>query len=722
MASFKQYTASGGASEAFSIPTFSSDEIKVYVDGVLKTATTHYNITSYTVNGGTVTWTTGNVPNGVVVRIVRDTDVSSARATYSAGSSIKAGDLNDNQTQALRALEEDDHLIQGYDFEDGVITSAKFKDAAITTAKLADGSVTTAKIAADAITTAKIADDAVTQAKLANNSVGGSQIINGAIDSNELADNAVTTAKIADGQITQAKLGSVNIIGTDQIVNSAVTSDKLAVGAVITAKLDNNAVTTGKIADGQVTTAKIAADAIDGTKIADNAIGSEHIAANAVTTSEIADAELTTLAGMQSGTASILASGTALTATLAEINTVVDGKSVETTISDTDAAYPTSGAVVDYVAAQIAPIGGLEVIATDAAFPNTQPAAGVVISIADAGGLVVSSGTSTTARTVGGSTVTINNIASNFNGSTIADGVAMMVSSTGSGQIYNYHKATLKEADLLSLSNDINDFAERYRVHNFGNGNPSNPDEGDLAFDTNANKMKVYDGSSWGEVTSTGDFKFLVAVDAGTTTAATFDGSDTSFDLKEATNSGSAASVSNINQLMVVLNGVVQKPNAGSWSASNEGFHLTDADTIRFCTAPATGSTCFIVQSGSAVSIPTPGNNTVSTDTIQNLAVTQGKLANEAVNESKLQVSNSPTNGYVLTAQSGNTGGLTWAEQSATGGAVGGGSDTVFWENGQTVTTNYTITNNTNAGSFGPITINSGVTVTVGSGENWTIV
>jgi hypothetical protein len=38
------------------------------------------------------------------------------------------------------------------------------------------------------------------------------------------------------------------------------------------------------------------------------------------------------------------------------------------------------------------------------------------------------------------------------------------------------------------------------------------------------------------------------------------------------------------------------------------------------------------------------------------------------------------------------------------------------------VTTNYTITNNTNAGSFGPIAINSGITVTVGAGENWTII
>lgn len=56
------------------------------------------------------------------------------------------------------------------------------------------------------------------------------------------------------------------------------------------------------------------------------------------------------------------------------------------------------------------------------------------------------------------------------------------------------------------------------------------------------------------------------------------------------------------------------------------------------------------------------------------------------------------------------------------GGATGGGSDEIFFENGQTVTTNYTITNNTNAMSAGPITINSGVTVTVGTGERWIVV
>ena len=55
-------------------------------------------------------------------------------------------------------------------------------------------------------------------------------------------------------------------------------------------------------------------------------------------------------------------------------------------------------------------------------------------------------------------------------------------------------------------------------------------------------------------------------------------------------------------------------------------------------------------------------------------------------------------------------------------GATGGGSDEIFYENGQNVTTDYTITNGKNAMSAGPITIDSGVTVTVGAGETLTIV
>jgi len=56
------------------------------------------------------------------------------------------------------------------------------------------------------------------------------------------------------------------------------------------------------------------------------------------------------------------------------------------------------------------------------------------------------------------------------------------------------------------------------------------------------------------------------------------------------------------------------------------------------------------------------------------------------------------------------------------GGATGGGADDVFYENGQTVTTNYTLTANKNAMTAGPCTINSGVVVTIPSGQSWVIV
>jgi hypothetical protein len=56
------------------------------------------------------------------------------------------------------------------------------------------------------------------------------------------------------------------------------------------------------------------------------------------------------------------------------------------------------------------------------------------------------------------------------------------------------------------------------------------------------------------------------------------------------------------------------------------------------------------------------------------------------------------------------------------GGAKGGSGDQVFYENDQTVTTNYTITTGQNAMSAGPITVNNGITVTVPSGSEWTIV
>ena len=61
------------------------------------------------------------------------------------------------------------------------------------------------------------------------------------------------------------------------------------------------------------------------------------------------------------------------------------------------------------------------------------------------------------------------------------------------------------------------------------------------------------------------------------------------------------------------------------------------------------------------------------------------------------------------------------AWSSLGGGATGGGADEIFIQNGQTVTVNYAIPTGKNAMSTGPITINSGIVVTVPAGSRWVI-
>ena len=876
----KTHSQNTGAANTFSysgsFDTFKESEVVVTLDAVTLTYQSGTINESASPREYTVDYPNKTIHIGgadlsagtIIIKPVTDMGAPTARATYAAGSSITADDLNNNQKQLLRkAMEYDeqklsstggtmtgdltigedtkiifegatadahettltvtdptadrtitlpnvsgnvvttgdtgtvatamladdcvtdgklgDNAVNSWHYVDGSIDTEHIGNSQVTTAKIADANVTTAKLASNAVTTAKITDLNVTTAKIASTAITAGKIASSAVETAKINDHAVTTAKIADANVTEDKIAS-SAVTAAKIASSAVTTAKLYDEAVETAKIDDTAVTTAKLADSAVTTAKIAADAITGAKIADDAINSEHYTDGSIDTAHIADSQVTTakiaadaitgakiaddaidsehytdgsidtahIGGTQVTDAK-LASNSVTTAKITDANvttakiaddaiTIAKVGCEQTTISDSDSHIPTSGAVVDYVAAQIAPIGGLEVIADEDNFPTTQPSAGVVISIADAGGLVVNgSGTSTTGDTItSNATVTINNINSQFNNTTIAAGVGMQVSSTGSGQIYNYHKALLKEADLANLSNDINDFGNRYRVNA---GEPSsNNDEGDLVYDTNADKMKVYDSttSAWKEVTSTGDFKYLFLCPAGGTGAPTIDGSVATYDLREGSNSGSAASVTNAAQLLVSINGVVQKANTGT-SAPAEGFALVDANTIIFSANLPTGSSVFIHQAGSAVSIPTPGDDTVSTVKIQNLAVTTGKIADQAVALTKLPHGDGSSNGKFL--RSNNGADPTWETVSTTpegtailstgesGGTkflredgdntfswqevIGAVADGCIYENSQTISNNYTIASGKGAHSVGPITVNATVTVN----GNWVV-
>lgn len=61
-------------------------------------------------------------------------------------------------------------------------------------------------------------------------------------------------------------------------------------------------------------------------------------------------------------------------------------------------------------------------------------------------------------------------------------------------------------------------------------------------------------------------------------------------------------------------------------------------------------------------------------------------------------------------------------DRANTTGAKGGDTDKVFWENSVNITSNYTITANHNAGTFGPVTIQEGVIITVPEGSTWSVV
>ena len=139
---FREYNAP--ATYSFTFPSYQSSDVKVRVDGVLKTAGTHYNITGYTTNGGgTVVFIdnsgsggTNHVPSSGVVRIYRDTNVDAAKAEFTPGSSVKAADLNNNTTQLLYRAQEEQvpNLIQSYDINADAIETSNIKNDAVTMA------------------------------------------------------------------------------------------------------------------------------------------------------------------------------------------------------------------------------------------------------------------------------------------------------------------------------------------------------------------------------------------------------------------------------------------------------------------------------------------------------------------------------------------------------------------------------------------------------------
>ena len=268
-----------------------------------------------------------------------------------------------------------------------------------------------------------------------------------------------------------------------------------------------------------------------------------------------------------------------------------------------------------------------------------------------------------------------------------------------------------------------------------------------------------------GNVPAFGEFKRLDSI------ASLFNGSTTQFNLTYNSVSHTAGDAS---QLIVSLNGIVQEPL--------ESYTLgIGGSSIIFSTAPASGDTCHIVLLGGVGGTATPSNDSVSTIKIQDGAVTSAKLADTAVTPGSygsgtaIPVITVDQDGRITNASTTNVAGVsslslagdTLTLSTADGGSytadfsayatdtdlstglgtkqdtlvsgtniktVNGGSvlgsgnlvvgaqEDVFYENSQTLSSSYTITSGKSAMSAGPVTLDTGVTVTIPSGSRWVIV
>ena len=114
------------------------------------------------------------------------------------------------------------------------------------------------------------------------------------------------------------------------------------------------------------------------------------------------------------------------------------------------------------------------------------------------------------------------------------------------------------------------------------------------------------------------------------------------------------------------------------------------------------------------------GNAIVSTSNA-NIAITpngSGKVVIDGISHPTAD----GTNGQALVTNGSGVLSFSTISSGGGGGATGGGSDEIFYENDQTVTTNYSISASHNAVTAGPITVNNGVTITVPSGVRWVVV
>lgn len=141
---------------------------------------------------------------------------------------------------------------------------------------------------------------------------------------------------------------------------------------------------------------------------------------------------------------------------------------------------------------------------------------------------------------------------------------------------------------------------------------------------------------------------------------------------------------------------------------STSGLGTSDSITLKVGSSGAT--TALSVATTGIVSFPTTGAVVLPAGTtVQEPTGQAGML--------RFNTTSSSFEGY---------NGAAWGSIGGGGGATGGGGDQAFWENQTIINNSFTIgtgkVGDWNAGTFGPITVAAGATITVPAGSTWSIV
>ena len=259
---------------------------------------------------------------------------------------------------------------------------------------------------------------------------------------------------------------------------------------------------------------------------------------------------------------------------------------------------------------------------------------------------------------------------------------------------------------------------------------PNSPSVDQIYTDPTSGFSFKWDGTVWNSYASVSMQGTLREIDD---ISGSFNGVLTTFPL---TISGAPETIFRPEQLVLSLGGVVQNPT--------EDYGISGTNIV-FTTPPAAGLSFFatlIARNIEEVGYSTASNGivyqrqkypVVGVQTTFNFSTgyTPGYLevfknGVKLIITDDYTASDGITFDLVSAAQPGDEiealGYFTSSVGIITSAAVGGGVDQIFYENGQTVNTSYSITAGKNAMTAGPVTIAIGATVTVPSGSTWTIV